>query len=331
MTFIASVKAKDGVAVIADSLVTSRVASLDLDAFLAYMQAKSDAMANEEVSFTQNELLDLFEFRTSHTQDYEQKLFQYDRYTAITTAGNAVINEKRIEAIITEAKTLLQKDLRSYEIQTLDERVDNLVSHLDFEVRHHVDKVKKIGATTFIVTYFEPASKQTSIYKIEVKQATTLEHAQPEFEAVSFSKLPDHFAVVCDGQNRISERILYGEFYDIGTWSEILASIISTVLTDFGIDANEIPENYVEEKTSLHNINRHATFSDFNLSKLKMLSLQQAVDLAGLLMRIEIDFQKYTKPIPTVGGVIKMAVIDINGFRFLSGNQISTPPHITYS
>jgi len=56
--------------------------------------------------------------------------------------------------------------------------------------------------------------------------------------------------------------------------------------------------------------------------KLRDLSLQQAVDLASLLMRIEIDIQKYTENIPSVGGVIKLAVIDADGFRYIAGNEI---------
>lgn len=62
--------------------------------------------------------------------------------------------------------------------------------------------------------------------------------------------------------------------------------------------------------------------------KLSDLSLQQAVDLASLLMRLEIDFQNYTEEISTVGGVIKLAVIDKQGFRYLSGHEIEKPNNI---
>jgi hypothetical protein len=64
---------------------------------------------------------------------------------------------------------------------------------------------------------------------------------------------------------------------------------------------------------------------DIKINKLTELSLQQAVDLSCLLMKIEIDIQKYTENIPTVGGVIKIATIDASGFRFVSGNEIVIP------
>lgn len=59
--------------------------------------------------------------------------------------------------------------------------------------------------------------------------------------------------------------------------------------------------------------------------KLKQLSIQQAVNLAFLLMKVEIEFQQYTKDIPAVGGVIKIATIDKNGFKFIGGNDIKVP------
>lgn len=63
-------------------------------------------------------------------------------------------------------------------------------------------------------------------------------------------------------------------------------------------------------------------WEDMKINRLADLSLQQAVDLASLLMKIEINFQKYTENIPTVGGVIKLAIIDKDDFKFISGNEI---------
>ena len=63
-------------------------------------------------------------------------------------------------------------------------------------------------------------------------------------------------------------------------------------------------------------------WDDMKINRLADLSLQQAVDLASLLMKIEINFQKYTENIPTVGGVVKLAIINKDGFKFISGNEI---------
>ncbi len=66
-------------------------------------------------------------------------------------------------------------------------------------------------------------------------------------------------------------------------------------------------------------------WSDVKITQLTDLSLQQAVDLAGLLMSLEIDIQKYTENVPTVGGAIKLAVIDKKGFCFVLGDSIVGP------
>jgi hypothetical protein len=331
MTFIASVNARDGVAIIADSLVTSQTPSLDFASFVDYIRSKNAGGTQDELHFTEAEILDLFQYRTSHTQNYEKKLFQYDQYTAITTAGNAEINGKRIEEIVLNAKNIHQSNSIAYQNQTTQEKVADFAFFMTRQVMSHLQDKQQIGSTTFIYTHYSPRTKQSEIFKILVHDATTEDASDPDFQLVSYSKSSDNLPVICDGQNRISERILYGGAYDIGVWKDVIASMIETVLTDFNIDSSKIPSGYVDQMTSFKSLFSKANITDVNINKLQQLSLQQAVDLAGLLMRVEIDFQKYTTLIPTVGGVIRLAVIDEHGFRYLAGDQILPPPHITYS
>lgn len=67
---------------------------------------------------------------------------------------------------------------------------------------------------------------------------------------------------------------------------------------------------------------------DMQMFKISSLSLQQAVDLACLLMRLEMDIQQYTKNIPTVGGLIKLATIDKDGIRLITGDNVVKPDYI---
>lgn len=102
------------------------------------------------------------------------------------------------------------------------------------------------------------------------------------------------------------------------------------VATDFGIDTSKISKEYIEKLRKDSSVVPSTMFSDMKIFRLSELSLQQAVDLAYLLMRVEIDFQNYTENIPRVGGVIKLAVIDKNGFRFISGNDIVKPLNLSF-
>ena len=65
---------------------------------------------------------------------------------------------------------------------------------------------------------------------------------------------------------------------------------------------------------------------DFRWLQLRELSLQEAIDFSALLVRIVMDIQMYTQNVPTVGGLIKLAVITKpNGFQWISGEKLITP------
>ncbi len=119
------------------------------------------------------------------------------------------------------------------------------------------------------------------------------------------------------------ERILFGPLQDIFS---LIPDIVRKVFEDFKIKKNDIPKDYIEKIRS--SMLQGPILDDIKISKLSELSLQQAVDLASLLMRLEIDFQTYTENIPTVGGVIKLAVIDKDGFRFLNGHDVVKPLNV---
>jgi len=132
--------------------------------------------------------------------------------------------------------------------------------------------------------------------------------------------MEDYYRVVCDGQNRISERILFGE---IDFFIDITPKIIDKVIEKLKIPSGKIPFDFVKNFMSdAKSFLPSQFYDDMKINRLADLSLQQAVDLASLLMKIEINFQKYTENVPTVGGVIKLGIIDKDGFKFISGNEI---------
>ena len=132
--------------------------------------------------------------------------------------------------------------------------------------------------------------------------------------------MDDYYRVVCDGQNRISERILFGE---IDFFIDITPKIIEKVIQKLKIPDDKIPPDFIKDFLGdAKGLLPNQFWDDMKINRLADLSLQQAVDLASLLMKIEINFQKYTENIPTVGGVIKLAIINKDGFKFISGNEI---------
>lgn len=316
MTFIASVVAKKGVAIIADSLVTSSKNVIDYERFLEYVGSKQSE-SETEIKLDLKEIVELFEIKPSHTKDYEEKLFQYDRYTAITTAGAANINNKRIEQIVSDAKikfdTLNDSNAKDFQAK-FQEFKDYLIS----EIKEHLRKHTSIRRTVFIITNYSKSDNKTTIHRIEVAPASSKVLEEANYEYIKVTKQPEQYKVVCDGQNRISERILFGEMF---TLVQILPKIVNKIAADFNITALEKNIPYISSLMQDETIFIGAR-NDMKMFKLTDLSIQQAVDLACLLMRIEIDIQKYTETIPTVGGVVKVAIIDSEGFKHVSGHEI---------
>lgn len=325
MTFIASVIAKKGVAIIADSLVTTSKPILTFEDFRGYVEAKKQANGKDDANIivSHEEILELFKPTTSHTKDYEEKLFRYDDYIGITTAGSATINGKKIEQIIAEIQSRSQSltEPKTYREFSLDEKVANFCELLTEHVRLHLSVIPWISETIFLLTHYNKIDYNTSIFKIKVNQTDATALSDDQFEFVQCEKLRDFEKVVCEGQSRISDRILYG---DLETFWDLVPHLVQKITADHNIDKTEEEiEAYIQDILIKDVMRNPKYLDDMKLYQLTDLSLQQAVDLAQLLMKIEIDIQKYTKNIPNVGGVIKIAVIDNEGFRWVSGNKLT--------
>jgi len=320
MTYIASVIARKGVAIIADSLVTSMHRVIEEDTLLNYLKNKKNT--NNNITLTPSELATLFQKKPSHTKDFENKLYGYDKYTAITTSGMAWLDNMKIEEIIKEAIQKITK-VRGYSHQKIETKIKHLCEFLTEKVKEHLNIFNEVGNTSFILTHYDRKNEKTFIYRIFIYSSNKKNLNDNNYQFVGYKKAEDYEKVVCDGQNRISERILLG---DLLTTYTLIPKICNKIFTEFSI--NNIPQDYIEKVKLDPNIVPLSIIDGAKLFSLSDLSLQQAVDLACLLMNIEIDFQKYTEDIPTVGGVVKLAIIDENGFRYIAGIEIIKPNNI---
>lgn len=322
MTFIASVIAKNGCAVIADSLVTTSSLTMGWSEFRKYIASKKGPDGN--VVLDHNELTKLFVSRPSHTKNYEEKLFVYDGYSVVTTAGAASIHGKKIEELIEELKIRNVDDVE-YQKLGLEARVEAFCAFFASNVAEHVKANGRFYGTSFIYTNYNRDTHKTTIYKIALFPCDQKAIEDPNFKQFSSVLQPENFKVVCDGQNRISEGILFG---DIETVNDLLPKVVDQVVKDHNLKID--PSSYYESVfTALQNSGQLATLTeDMKMFQISSLSLQQAVDLACLLMKLETDFQQYTRNVPTVGGLTKLAKIDKDGAKLISGDEIIKPKYI---
>lgn len=324
MTFIASVVAKKGVAVIADSLVTSESYILHYRKFVDYLILQPDNDQGEKM-INPDHIMDLFKSEPIFTKDFEEKLFEFDHYTALTTTGEAYVNNKNIADIIEEFRTSNLQLIDDLQIP-IEEKINVFIGFINEQIKEHLNKYGSLGYLVFIISHYTPSTHKTVIFKCTIYPVDGSTLATEGYNYVVLSTEQDWAKVVCDGQNKISEKVLMGIGKDL---FNIFPTFVENILNKLNLPDNTIPENFVENLKSDPYF-EHLFYDDVAILSLNNLSLQQAVDLASLLMRLEVDFQKYTNNIPTVGGVIKLAVIDKDGFRFLSGDKVEAPKHINY-
>lgn len=318
MTFIASVIAKKGIALIADSLVTTSAQTLEFEDYYKYIQSKSKDEQGGEIKLDPSEIIALFKRRASYTKDFQEKLFEFDKHTSIMTAGAAFLNGKSLEDIIQTSKP---NPTEKKKLKTFEDKIIHLENHFKKEAIECLEKENFVRDTVLIISQYDKKTHQSVVHKMMIHRATPDDLKTADFVYVSSHLQSSFSSVICEGQNRLSERILWG---DLETTYEIIPKIANKIFSDFKIEAQNIPPDYVSNLTTNKDVLPQSFYDDIKAVKLRELSLQQAIDLACLLMRIERDIQKYTENVPTVGGLVKVAVIDDGGFRFISGNNLTS-------
>lgn len=312
MTFIASVIAKEGIAMVADSFVTTVEHSIDRKDFINYL-SKSKAKKSIPIS----DLIDLFQQRASHTRNYADKLFQFDEYSAIATAGSAYINGIEIKDLVKKIASEMQADSIAYYAKPIDDVLKEFCQHVKKEVLEHLKKYN-CGETDFIFSHFNRTKNEPQIFLVKIKQLSKDKYNPADPEIVTYSDRT-HLKILTDGQDGFVDRLIFGSLYTNATQikKHFLEYILKTCKPK-GSKRKEIIDT-INEFSFLEKIVTEDVFS----IKFRQLSLQEAVDLAALLIKIIMDIQVYTEKIPTVGGLIRLAVIHKEtGFSWISGDKI---------
>jgi hypothetical protein len=298
MTFIASIVARDGVAIIADSLVTTQLPVIDYQKLFAYLED----VGTKELGISAEGLMALFELRA-----------------VITFAGSARINNQRIAEIVEAAKA----NLHPKPNQNISEKVKEFSRYIEGQVKEHINEKGWISTTVFLITHYSIDLKQTSIFRLTIHPLTSGDLLRDDFIACTTYRFDDFLKVVCAGQSRITERILYGEMLILPS---LISKAVEKTLARFNIHPNPSEIEAINKELMMdREIITNEIIGDYKLDRLTELSLQQAVDLAHLRLKLEVHLQRYTEDIPTVGGLTKLAVIDKEGFRFISGGKVVRP------
>ncbi|SEB04001.1 hypothetical protein [Pedobacter hartonius] len=164
MTFIASVIAKEGIAIVSDSFGTTMEHSLNETNLLEYLIAADD---KEKIPVV--DLVRLFEKKASHTRNYIDKLFKFDEFSAITFTGAIYINGKEIKEIVKVIAAELQVDTPAYKAKDINQILDEFRNKLKIEIIEH-GKNDNLTSTDLIFSHFNVRSNQPQIFMIKVKE-----------------------------------------------------------------------------------------------------------------------------------------------------------------
>jgi 20S proteasome alpha/beta subunit len=311
MTFIASVVARDGIAVIADSLVTSEEPVITLENFRNFLEEKKIDI-KKPTSISSDDLRSLFEFKPSYTRDFAEKLFPFDKHTIITTSGLAVLNNKVIKNLIEGFQYLYEQEKN----KNIDSFLNGFKQFLKNECSEHIEKHNFVSRTSFIISHYNEEEKKFQIFHVSINPTSKSELEKNKDLDFIIINDATWMKAVFDGQSRIAFKLMFGSLYEsIGT---IVDTIVHSVCEKLGEKdvgkMDQITSNIIDEGVLLNEIK-----DDLDYQKIRELSLQEAIDYANLLMNLVMEFEKYTAKIPTVGGQIKLVALTKDGIKYIKG------------
>lgn len=297
---------------VADSFVTTVESSIDSDDFITYL-----SKSNSKKSIPIAELIGLFNQKAAHTRNYADKLFQFDNFSAIATAGSAYINGVEIKDIVKGIAIEMQTDKVAYYARDIEDVLKEFCEKIKGEVIEHL-KNSDCDETDFIFSHFNRKEDKPQIFLIRVKHVSKNKHDPNDPDIVTY-KEKSHLKIVTDGQDGIVDRLIFGSLYtNITQVKEHFIDYILKVCKPKGAKKQQIVQT-INEFAFLEQLVKEDVFS----INFRELSMQEAVDLAALLIKIIMDIQVYTEKIPTVGGLIRLAVIrKETGFSWISGDKI---------
>lgn len=238
------------------------------------------------------------------------------------STGSAYINGKEIKDIINSIAAEMQSDKGAYDALKIDEKLSQLCDKIKKEILEHLTKYN-YSPTNFIFSHFNRNENRPQVFIIRTRKADkdTFDPDKDKDDLISFEER-SHLKIITDGQDLFVDRLIFGSLYTNIT--DVKSGCINYIVDKFK------PTD--EEKTKIIDEIQHIDFlktvvtDDVFYVKFRDLSLQEAVDLAALLIKIVMDIQIYTEKIPTVGGVIRLAVISKQkGFDWISGDEIIRP------
>ncbi len=189
MTFIASLKVKNGIIQISDSLELQTGAISRFDDFKKLIDTKGIDEENEEVKLTAKEVWNTFKPERIKNIDGAQKTFKVSDFASVQTAGTVDINGTEVKEIVKQ----LSNQIADRPNLTHQEIVDEFMTILkpnfpdkEFTEFENPDLRETFPNTTFICSIFEPNTGEKYVHTLSYGKNIILKkyHFSDRYEGV---------------------------------------------------------------------------------------------------------------------------------------------------
>lgn len=312
MSFIATVSASKGFAIIADSLEVPESPLKEYTLLSDYMHTLNSQDRSEDILYPPNLWLlspqERAETEQLYREDHAEKLFPMGPFSAIAATRILSINDKGLYELIEEFMEIRKKQANP--AWGFTAMLNGFCNFLNREIKIHLKNYCYLNGSLLIMAQYDVRAMRTNTCKILIRDR----HFDSPNYADNYLLLRQNSStILLSGQTHISKAFLLGieraSFRDV---YKLVRNIIGRIHSA----DNRLPGEF------MHTL-RYDRFYQYLFSQelktidIANMSTQQAVDLASMLMRLEIDYFKFTKTDPHVGGVIRLAVVDEEGFRYI--------------
>ena len=167
MTFIASLKVKNGIMQVSDSLELQTGAISRFDDFKELLDTKGIDEENDEVKLTAKEIWETFKPERIKNIDGAKKTFKVFDFGCIQVAGDVLINGTEVKNIIQQLIDTLTPRLPQTHQQIVDELINIVKPYFpDREIDEFEKSDKHIPSTDFIYSHYEPTTNEKFFHKI---------------------------------------------------------------------------------------------------------------------------------------------------------------------
>jgi hypothetical protein len=169
MTFIASLKAKNGILQVSDSLELQTGAISRFDDFKTLLDTKGVDEENEEVKLTPKEVWKTFKPERIKNIDGSKKTFRIFDFGCLQVAGSVIINGTEVKNIVKQLIETVMPKLPQTHQQIVDELM--IIVKPNFPDREidefeNPDKRENFPSTDFIYSHYDPNSNEKFFHKL---------------------------------------------------------------------------------------------------------------------------------------------------------------------